>query len=129
MQFGATSFYLEEPEGVSGNRISLPSELDFREARQLPQGWRNNDYGGWDGLARINFPTRGVGLELRADPVYRHLMIYADPTKPYFCVEPQTNASGAFSRPGGFADPREGVIVLVPGESAEGAVRFGAFRL
>ena len=44
-------------------------------------------------------------------------MLYADPTKPYFCVEPQTNASGAFNR-GRWTDPDEGVIVLASGESA-----------
>lgn len=102
LQFGARRFYLEEPDGVSGNPTTLPPELDFTVARNLPQGWRNNDYGGWDGVAKLRWPSRGVGLSIAADPVFRHLMIYADPTKPYFCVEPQTNASGAFNRPGGF---------------------------
>ena len=129
VQFGAHSFYLEEPEGISGDRISLPPELDFRTARGLPRGWRNNDYGGWEGSARLTFRTRAVELRLQADPVYRHLMVYADPTKPYFCIEPQTHASGAFNRPEGFTDSAEGVIILAPGESAEGTVHFGALRL
>jgi aldose 1-epimerase len=124
VQFRAKRFYLEEPEGVSGNAISLPPELDFAAARPLPQGWRNNDYGGWDGVAAIHYPSRGLTLEMRAEPVFGHLMVYADPTKSYFCAEPQTNASGAFNRPGGMSDPDEGVLVLQPGESASGSVRF-----
>lgn len=129
LQFSARRFYLEEPEGVSGNPVTLPPELDFASARPLPQGWRNNDHGGWDGVATLRFPGRGVGLTLRADPVFKHLMLYADPARPYFCVEPQSNAAGAFNRPGGFDDPEEGVIVLEPGASAEGTVRFEAFRI
>ena len=129
LQFSARRFYLEEPEGVSGNPVTLPPELDFASARPLPRGWRNNDHGGWDGVATLRFPGRGVGLTLRADPVFKHLMLYADPTRPYFCVEPQSNAAGAFNRPGGLDDPEQGVIVLEPGASAEGTVRFEPFRI
>ena len=129
LAFRAQRFYLEEPEGVSGNSITLAPELDFAMARPLPLGWRNNNYGGWDGQATLRFPSRGVGLTLSAGSLFKHLMLYADPTKPYFCLEPQSNASGAFNRPGGFEDPEEGVIVLEPGESAEGTVRFEPFRI
>jgi aldose 1-epimerase len=128
LQFKAGRFYLEEPEGISGDPVTLPPELDFAEGGPLPNGWRNNDYGGWGGEAIIRFPTRGAGLHIKADPVFKHLMLYADPTKPYFCAEPQTNASGAFNR-GRWDDPEEGVIVLASGESAKGAVSFVPFAL
>ncbi|UDL86971.1 aldose 1-epimerase [Mesorhizobium sp. PAMC28654] len=128
LQFEARRFYLEEPGGVSGDPITLPPELDFAEARPLPGGWRNNDYGGWGGEATLRFPSRGAGLRIKADPVFKHLMLYADPTKPYFCVEPQTNASGAFNR-GRWADSDEGAIVLAPGENAAGTVSFLPFAL
>lgn len=128
LQFKARRFYLEEPDGLSGDPITLPPELDFAENRPLPGGWRNNDYGGWSGEATIRYPARGAGLRIKADPVFKHLMLYANPTKPYFCVEPQTNASGAFNR-GGWDDPQEGVIVLGPGERAAGTVLFMPFAL
>lgn len=128
LQFNARRFYLEEPDGVSGDPITLPLELDFADGRPLPAGWRNNDYGGWAGEAAIRFPSRGVGLLIKADPVFRHLMLYADPARPYFCVEPQTNASGAFNR-GKWDDPDEGTIILAPGGSATGTVSFIPFAL
>lgn len=129
LQFNARTFYLEEPDGLAGDRITLPPELDFRVQRPLPDRWRNNDYGGWDGLATSRFPSRQFGLRIIADPVFGHLMVYADPTKSYFCVEPQTNASGAFNRKDGFEDVGEGVLVLGPGETATGQVRFEVFAL
>lgn len=124
LQFSAARFYLEEPEGVAGDAITLPPELDFAQSRPLPARWRNNDYGGWAGHARIAYPGRGVTLELHADPIFGHLMIYADPTKPYFCVEPQSNASGAFNRSANEGDESEGIIVLRPGESCHGRISF-----
>lgn len=128
VRFNARRFYLEEPDGISGDPVTLPPELDFAEGRRLPDGWRNNDYGSWGGEATLRFPARGAGLRMKADPIFKHLMFYADPAKPYFCVEPQTNASGAFNR-GRWDDLDEGVIVLGPGQSAAGTVAFMPFAL
>jgi aldose 1-epimerase len=129
LQFAARTFYLEEPGHLAGDPVTLPPELDFVTERGLPDRWRNNDYGGWDGAATLRFPSRGLGLRMSADPVFRHLMVYADPGRPVFCVEPQTNASGAFNRRHGFRSPDEGVLILPPGGSAYGSVRFEVFRL
>ena len=124
LRFRARDFYLEEPDNVAGDRITVAPELDFAEGRALPGRWRNNDYGGWDGRAEIRWPSRGLRLAITAEPVFGHLMVYADPARPFFCVEPQSNASGAFNRAGGFEDPAEGIRVLEPGERLAGSVRF-----
>ncbi|HQZ13613.1 MAG TPA: aldose 1-epimerase [Devosia sp.] len=128
LKFNAATFYLEEPNGVSGDPITLPPELDFATGRALPDGWRNNDFGGWDGVATITWPSRKAGLAIRGDAAFGHLMVYADPQRSFFCVEPQTNASGAFDRPDGYTDPAQGVMVLRPGESASGSVQFEVIR-
>lgn len=129
VEFGATSFHLNEPEGVIGQRVSLPPEVSFNTAAPLPKYWRCSDYGGWDGSATVRFPGRGAGLTMKGDAAYKHVMFYADPALSVFCVEPQTNASGAFNRPDGFGDPEDGVILLAPGEGAEGTLTFTPFRI
>lgn len=122
--FAATQFYPEGPDMVALDPVPLPETLDFTAPRPLPDHWLNNDFGGWGGRADLAFPGRGHTLRISADPVFRHLMIYADPARKVFCVEPQSNAPGAFTRPGGYDDPAEGVFVLAPGEAAAGRVRF-----
>ena len=77
----------------------------------------------------MRFPSRDAGLTIAADPAFKHLMFYAMPQLPVFCLEPQTNASCAFDRAGGFEDPDDGVIILEPGQIASGTIRFGGFRL
>jgi len=128
LQFRATHFWLEAPEGVVSDRIGVPPELSFAGGRGLPKSWRNNCYSGWDGTAQLRFPSRALGLHVQADPIFGHLMFYADPSKPYFCLEPQTNASCAFNK---MADGIDGlgVIVLAPGQSASGRVSFTPFEL
>lgn len=123
LAFRASRFHPEEADLVAGPARALPTKLDFAVARPLPGFRLNNDFGGWSGAAVLRFPSRGVELVLSADPVFGHLMIYADPERPFFCVEPQSNAACAFGR-GGFDDPDEGIVVLEPGQDVRGEVRF-----
>ena len=129
VQFSSRTFHLNEPEGMIGQRISLPPELSFSSPQPLPIYWRCTDYGGWDGSATVTFPSRGVGITMKGDTPYKHIMFYADPAQTFFCVEPQTNASGAFNRPEGFDDAEDGIIVLAQGESTIGTLTFEAFRI
>ena len=71
----------------------------------------------------------GAGLLIKADPVFRHLMFYADPAKPYFCLEPQSNAPCAFNRIASGRQQDMGVFVLDPGQTATGRVGFFPFAL
>jgi aldose 1-epimerase len=129
LAFRASHFFMEGPDGVATERLALPSELDFSGGKPLPDTWRNNDYGGWDGKAEVSFPEQRVGLRIEADPVFGHLMLYADPEKPYFCVEPQSNAPCAFNRMNGPYGEAFGARILAPGESLQGTIRFLPFSL
>lgn len=128
LAFQATRFHPEGPEMVAGAPVTLLEPLDFAAARPLPSLRLNNDFGGWSGRAVLRFPSRGVELVISADPVFGHLMIYADPGRPFFCVEPQSNAACAFNR-GDVADPQEGIVVLEPGQEVRGDVRFAVRAL
>jgi aldose 1-epimerase len=129
LQFTARQFWLEGPDHIATEAISIAPQLDFRSARLLPTTWRNNDYGGWAGTAEVRYPSRGVGLRIDADPVFRHLMFYADPTKSFFCVEPQTNAVCAFNRAEEGDADELGILVLNPGDTAQGTLRFTPLSL
>jgi aldose 1-epimerase len=129
LQFAASHFWLEGPGYVATDRITLPRELDFSQPRLLPKTWRNNCYSGWDGRAKVCFPYSGFGLCIEADSTFRHLMLYSDPAKSVFCLEPQTHAPGALNRLGRNVDDDLGIIILGPRESAEGTVSFIPFEL
>jgi aldose 1-epimerase len=129
VSFCASWFWMEGPGYLPTEPIRTPPELDFSRARTLPHCWRNNNYGGWDGQATIEYPSRKIGLHMEAEPIFRNLMFYADPTKSVFCLEPQTHAAGVFSRLAEVNLPESGVIILAPGESASGSVSFAPYAL
>src|SRR5581483_10997029 len=124
--FRADTLWIEGWDNTASERIATPPEFSFAEPRRLPAARRNNCYGSWDGRLDIAWPGRGVGLHVEADPIFRHLMFYADPARPVFCIEPQTNVVCAFN----MAPPEDaydlGIIVLAPGEGASGTVTFQA---
>ena len=56
-------------------------------------------------------------------------MFYCDPAKTFFCVEPQTHATGALNRVAHNDESRLGVLLLEPGESAEAEISFIQFQI
>lgn len=125
LRFAATEFFMEGPQGVPSERLATPPELDYSRSRPLPDTWRNNDYGGWNGVAEIRFPSRRLGLRFEAEPIFGHLMLYADPERPFFCLEPQSNAPCAFNRLG----TGMGEVILEAGQTMQGTIRFLPFAL
>jgi aldose 1-epimerase len=123
VQFDADALWIEGWDNTASERIATPPEFSFASTRRLPKARRNNCYGLWDGHVDIAWPSRRVALRIEADRIFRHLMFYADPAQPFFCIEPQSNATCAFNlAPEAGYDL--GIAVLAPGESISGAIRF-----
>lgn len=118
VQFSATHFFLEGPDHLPTDAISLPPELDFAVMADLPKSWRNNAYGGWNGRAVISQPTLGYRISMIADEGLRELMLYTDPTLPRFALEPQSHTSGATQQL--VSAPQVGLSVLHPGQTLSG---------
>jgi aldose 1-epimerase len=129
LRFRSTHFWLSGTAGVPTERIATPPELDFSQARPLPLAWRDNCYAGWDGRAEITFPHSGIGLSIEASSLFRHLMFYCDPAKTFFCVEPQTHATGALNRVAHNDKDDLSLLLLKPGESAEAEISFIQFEI
>lgn len=120
--FAATGFWLEGPDRMPTDRITVPPELDFSSGRPVPTRWRNATYDGWDGHVVIARPDAPI-LRLIAhvttpsgDGPVRHLHLWTPPGESFFCLEPQTHRPGAFAPDAG---PDDGAIVLQPGERME----------
>jgi len=106
--------------------VPVPPELDFRELSLL-DGPELNDLltARHDDLpARIVHTNPNIKLTMHSDPAFEHILIFAPEGKPFFAVEPMTNASDGFNL---YADgiPGSGIFVLQPGETQTATVRLG----
>jgi aldose 1-epimerase len=79
-------------------------------------------FAGWDRKATITWPKRGVRLVLEADEALGHVIVFAPEGKPFFALEPVTNANDGFNL---LARGQEGsgVVVLEPGQSLTAGIR------
>lgn len=118
VQFEATHLYLEGPDHLPTDAITLPPELDFSAGAPLPRSRRNNAYGGWKGQARIRQPELGYELMMQAQGGMRELMLYAAPGLSRFALEPQTHTSGATLEE--VPLPQVGLAILQPGQVLSG---------
>ena len=101
-----------------------PSEpLDFRTMRALDGTFVNDCYtrSGTDPV-RLEWPESGVRVAIGSDDVFAHTILYAPPRRPFFAVEPVTNANDGFNL---MADgvSGHGVFVLEPGQTRSGDIR------
>lgn len=127
LQFDADHAYLEGPDHLPTEAITLPPEPDFRAGAAVPKSWRNTAYGGWSGQAMIRQPALGYQLTMQAAPGMRELMFHTAPGLPRFALEPQTHTSGAtLAAP---SKPQVGLAVLRPGQVLSGDLSLTIFPL
>ncbi|MBO3086179.1 aldose epimerase family protein [Cellulomonas fengjieae] len=107
------------PSGPAG---AVSPRADFRVPRPLTSAFVDDVVTGWEPGApvRIHYPDSGVGVDLHADPVFAHLVLYAPRKRSYFAVEPVTNVNDGFTMHEQGV-PGTGVFVLEPGEERSGA--------
>ncbi|EJL92749.1 galactose mutarotase-like enzyme [Herbaspirillum sp. CF444] len=72
----------------------------------------DNCFTGWDGVSRIDYPDRGLRIEMRMEDCNGYSLMYRPPGLDYFCLEPITHPIDAFHMPG-----RPGLVDLQPGAS------------
>jgi aldose 1-epimerase len=121
----AERFWTETEGWLPGEPADIPADLDFSRAATLPRRWINNGFEGWDGRARIAWPESGTALDLTADPIFRHAVIFLSDQRfdpgfrgDYFCFEPMSHLANGHNLPG-LGD----LTVLRPGESLAGSIR------
>lgn len=105
--------------------VAITPRLDFRSPRLLDGSEQFNDLLSerqGDSPARLTYPGWGITMEMYADALFKHILVYTPPGESAVAVEPMTNASDGFNL---YADgiPGSGVFVMEPGESVSGEVR------
>lgn len=116
----ARAFWSEAADYLPGARGAIPASADFTQAAALPAHRLNNAYEGWSGLARIDWPETRLRLDMAADPVFAHLMVYApEDDLGFFCLEPMTHLPNALALQG-----PQGLHLLAPGQTLSGTITF-----
>lgn len=109
---------------ATGAPVPVNATLDFRQPRPLDDRELNDLLTDRD-PARPNvlhYPDTGLTVEMQADAVFAHTLVYAPSGAPFVAVEPQSNANDGFNL---FAEgiAGSGVFVLPAGQTITATVR------
>ncbi|GIW35587.1 aldose 1-epimerase [Meiothermus sp.] len=122
LSFEAERVYLTDATGIPNRPAeAIPPQLDFSQPRALGMAALDHVFVGWTGVLHLEWPGSGWQLELRADPIYSHLVVFTAPDGSV-ALEPATHATNGFNLLAqGWSDT--GVQVLEPGGSISGRIR------
>lgn len=122
---GADRVWLEHEDHLprAVEPVSAHPDLDFSRRQQLPSRWVNNWFDGWDGNARIDWPDRGLAVEVEAsDRLDRYVLFSPSGDADFLCFEPVSHPVDAFNLAEG--PLAHGMVRLEPGAELKGSVRF-----
>jgi aldose 1-epimerase len=91
--------WLADEEVLPTRAVAVPPNWDFAMGSSVEAAAPlDNCFEGWDGRATITWPGRRLRLRLEASDLFRCLVIFVPPGKPFFCVEPVSHANGQVTR-------------------------------
>ncbi|HEX9464663.1 MAG TPA: aldose 1-epimerase [Alphaproteobacteria bacterium] len=115
--------WLNDERKLPESHVALPPAWDFTSPAPVPPLSVDNCFTGWAGAARLEWPDRGLRLDIDASAALGNLVIFVPQAHDYFCVEPVSNVNDGFTlAAAGVANT--GVVALAPGETLAGEIRF-----
>lgn len=120
LQFRSRGVWMSGADPIpTGFARKLPLSWDYNRPAPLEGPLVDNCFEGWDGLAMIEDPSRGLRLQMHTTDRSGYALMYRPPGLNYFCLEPITHPIDAFHMPN-----RPGLIELAPGEDMVLLTRF-----
>lgn len=123
LQVAAQGAYRMRDSIPDGAACPVSRRADYRSLRELDDTDLNECFVRTPGAgpARLEWPASGIAVSVAADPVFAHTLVYAPRNRPYFAVEPVTNANDGFNLMAAGV-PGHGVFVLEPGQTRSGDI-------
>lgn len=123
LRFVATGFYPVDAQVIpTGPAQPLLPQHIFSTPRDAYAQPIDCAFAGWDGHADLVWPDTGLALQLSADPVFGHFVVYNQAPDGTLALEPVSHATDACN----LAErgvPGTGLQILAPGQTLRGGIR------
>lgn len=113
LQFKAEGVWLSAEDAAPNDyTTNFPPGWDYNTPAPLDGPLIDNCYSGWNGKARIDYPDRGLSLNIVMPDCNGYTLLYRPPNRDFFCLEPITHPVDAFHMP-----EQPGLAYLAHGDS------------
>jgi aldose 1-epimerase len=116
----AREVWMSGADRLPSHAVPVPHAWRFDQPRGLPATLVDNVFAGWDGVAEIAWPDRGVSLRIEADAGY--YIVYAPEGGDFFCFEPVDHPINAHNLAGG--PVHNGLTMLAPSQQLRRTFQF-----
>ncbi|MGN0919292.1 MAG: aldose 1-epimerase [Alphaproteobacteria bacterium] len=123
IQFEADQIWFRGDDPILGHPYTAPSNLNFKSGLPIPANGANISFGSWNNKASLIYPTKHIGIDILADHSFRHLILYTQKGKDFFCLEPVTNTPDAFNL-ASLGVVGTGIQSLGPKQTVSGKIEF-----
>ncbi|MDF0605867.1 aldose 1-epimerase [Neisseriaceae bacterium TC5R-5] len=100
LQFQAQQVWLQDDTHLPTMAITPPEDWNFASEKALdpaPAPYLDHCFAGWDGYARLYYPTRQLAITLRASEQLNHLVVFTPEHGHYIAVEPVSHRNNAIN--------------------------------
>lgn len=120
--------WLNDERMMPESHVAMPPAWDLKSAAPVAPLSVDNCFTGWAGAATLEWPDRGLRLEIEASAEFSNLVIFVPWAHDYLCVEPVSHVNDGFNLAAAGVT-NTGVVTLAPGETLSGQIRFKPTRL
>jgi len=119
VQFAAQAVWQNDERMLPTGRTEVPFEWNFRDHHPIAALAVDNCFAEWTGHAVLTWPDRDWSMQIDADHVFSHLVVFTSPARDSIALEPVSHANNALN----LAPQRDdtGLVVLGPGETLSGS--------
>jgi aldose 1-epimerase len=122
LSFAARAVWLVGQDGLPALQVKPSGKFDFSSPAPVQRSAMDHCFIGWNGAARITWPTQRWELEISASPTLQSAVLYVRDGADAFCFEPVPHMNNALNMRG----HQPAIPVVAPGEHFLATVNFSA---
>jgi aldose 1-epimerase len=121
--------WMPDDRKLPSAKVTVPDDWDFSTPKRLaPLTGLDHHFTGGEVKAVLRWPSLGLRLDIDADPIFGHIVVFVPPGRDYVCVEPVTHVANAVNMQE-HGNQDTGLQILEPGATLCGAMRFSVAAL
>ena len=96
IQFISSHIWHHQQDPIFDRPYPTPHEWDFAKTKALNESF-DTAFGGWDGVANIIYPKEKLQINITAQDIFHHLILFAPEKADFFCLESVSHTPNAFN--------------------------------
>ena len=96
LNFVSSHIWHHKNDPIFDRPYPTPDQWNFSKDQTIKEDF-DTAFGGWDGIASVCYPDQNIKIDIAAQDIFHHIILYAPKGADFFCLEPVSNTPDAFN--------------------------------